>query len=97
MRREKSGSDDGDDYALKAHKKKNFAPSATRDTPDAGFADSDSAWRRGAAKKVVTYDEAQADYGLESEDEEMYYQEGEIPAGESKRSDIVLTSSRRCR
>lgn len=30
-------------------------------------------WRRGAAKKVVTYDEAQADYGLESEEDEVYY------------------------
>ena len=67
-----------DDYAVKSHKKKFFARtngSSGRGTPESGFADSDGIWRRGAAKKVVTYDEAQADYGLESEDEEVYYGE----------------------
>ena len=38
--------------------------------------DSDGAWRRGAARKVVTYDEAQADYGLGSDDDVNY------PAGD---------------
>lgn len=70
QRRDRSESSD-EDYAAKSHKKKAYHNGA-RDTPDSGFADAQGVWRRGAAKKVVTYDEAQADYGLESEDEEMY-------------------------
>ena len=68
-----------EDYAKKSHKKKAFRKPETgsaRGTPESGFADSMGVWRRGAAKKVVTYDEAQADYGLESEDDAMPYGSG---------------------
>ena len=88
MRKEKSFSSD-EDYAAKAHKKKFFskatgtASTSMRATPESGFADSEGVWKRGAARKVVTYDEAQADYGLESDEDDVYYQEGEAPAGES--------------
>lgn len=58
------------DYADKSHKKKFFSKNGgpLRATPDIGFVDPDGI-KRGAAKKVVTYDEAQADYGLESDDD----------------------------
>lgn len=79
QRRERSESSD-EDYASKSHKKKSIQYSA-RDTPDSGFADAQDVWRRGAAKKVVTYDEAQANYGLESEDEEMYSVSGGAEQG----------------
>ena len=69
-RREKSVSSDAD-YAAKSHKKKFFLKNGggARAIPDAGYVDSDGAWRRGAARKVVTYDEAQADYGLDSDED----------------------------
>jgi hypothetical protein len=70
-RREKSESSD-EDYAHRAHKKKSHIKASFRDTPDSGFADSDTAWRRGAAKKVTTYNEAEADYGLDSEEDAIY-------------------------
>ena len=78
-RREKSAESSDEDYAAKSHKKKFFSKivGSSRATPDTGYPDSDGAWRRSAAKKVVTYDEAQADYGLENEDDGVYYPEGE--------------------
>jgi hypothetical protein len=84
MRQDVSESSD-DDYAARSHKKKVTKKTAgARDTPDSGFADSMGVWRRGAAKKVVTYDEAQADYGLESEEDEVYYPSGAATPGRSK-------------
>ena len=78
-RREKSGESSDEDYAAKSHKKKFFSKNGgtSRATPDTGYVDSEGAWRRGAAKKVITYDEAQADYGLESDEDVIYYPEGE--------------------
>ncbi|WWC72124.1 uncharacterized protein I206_106084 [Kwoniella pini CBS 10737] len=78
MRKEKSVASD-EDYGTKSHKKKFFAKSAngrSGSTPDTPYSDGDGAWRRGAAKKVVTYNEADVDYGLEeSEDDDAgeYY------------------------
>ncbi|WVQ84586.1 hypothetical protein IAT38_006740 [Cryptococcus sp. DSM 104549] len=72
MRKEKDLSSSDEDYGTKSHKKKFFAKgngSTARGTPDTAFSDADNAWRRGAAKKVVTYNEADVDYGLASEDE----------------------------
>ena len=63
-RRAKSLSSD-EDYAVKAHKKKAYVAPTGRSTPDTF----DSDWRRGAAKKVVNYNEAEVDYGLGSEPE----------------------------
>lgn len=91
QRRENSESSD-EDYAAKSHKKKSYHTSA-RDTPDSGFADAQGVWRRGAAKKVVTYDEAQADYGLESEDEEMYSVSGGAEAGSEYSSKSCAVSA----
>ncbi|CAD6582432.1 MAG: hypothetical protein TREMPRED_003281 [Tremellales sp. Tagirdzhanova-0007] len=96
-RREKSVSSDAD-YAAKSHKKKFFSKngSGARATPDAGYVDSDGAWRRGAARKVVTYDEAQADYGLGSDDD-VNYPAGDLaiePEGGSDEIDQVLSHSR---
>jgi hypothetical protein len=48
------------------------------------------AWRRDAAKKIVTYDEAQVDYGLESADEGPM--EEEVTSGHE--IDLVLSHSR---
>jgi chromodomain-helicase-DNA-binding protein 1 len=95
-RKERSDSSD-DDYGAKSHKKKKSARnSSAQATPDP-YGDSDAAWRRGAAKKVVTYDEAQVDYGLESaEEEEEYYQAQEQAAlgGAADEIDQVLAHSR---
>jgi chromodomain-helicase-DNA-binding protein 1 len=95
MRKERSQSSD-DDYGAKSHKKKKPARNSSGNaTPD--FGDPDAAWRRGAAKKVVTYDEAQVDYGLESaEEEEEYYQAQEQAAfgGVADEIDQVLGHSR---
>ncbi|ORX35357.1 putative transcription regulator [Kockovaella imperatae] len=94
VRRERSMSAE-DDYAAKSHKRKFFSKtngSSGRETPDSSFADADP-WRRGAARKVVTYDEAKADYGLESEDEEVYYAEAEGQQ-EMDEIDLVLGHSR---
>lgn len=95
MRKERSDSSD-DDYGAKSHKKKKPARNSAHGTPDP-YGDSDAAWRRGAAKKVVTYDEAQVDYGLESaEEEEEYYQAQEQAAfgGPADEIDQVLAHSR---
>ena len=81
---ERSTSSD-EDYAAKSHKKKFFPRTGretSRNTPDV---DSDgAAWKRGAARKVITYDEAQVDYGLQSE-EEMLDPPSELLAGRSYR------------
>lgn len=97
MRKEKSESSD-EDYGSKSHKKKSYGRNGNsgHGTPD-GMADADAAWRRGAAKKVVTYDEAQVDYGLESEEEEdAYYQAQEASGlgGVADEIDQVLSHSR---
>ena len=98
-RRERSISAD-EDYAVKSHKKKFFAKAnggnSGRDTPDSGFIESDMGWRRGAAKKVVTYDEAQADYGLDSDEDVEYNQGegGEDLQGEIEEIDMVLGHTR---
>jgi len=92
MRQEVSESSD-DDYAAKSHKKKVKKTGSARDTPESGYADAMGVWRRGAAKKVVTYDEAQADYGLESEDDEVYYPSGMVTPGEfAHRSELMLAA-----
>lgn len=97
-RKERSASSD-EDYGSKVHKKKFHARNggSGRATPDISH-DSDAAWRRGAAKKVVTYDEAQVDYGLESEgDDDAYAKaEGGLPGydGEVEEIDQVLSHSR---
>lgn len=69
-----------EDYAAKSHKKKFFQRSGAHSrgtaTPDTSFGASDdgSSWRRGAARKVVTYNEANVDYGLDSDgDDDMFY------------------------
>ncbi|OCF38014.1 chromodomain-helicase-DNA-binding protein 1 [Kwoniella heveanensis BCC8398] len=89
-RKEVSVSSD-EDYGAKSHKKKFFSKSnggTNRGTPDTPYSEGDGAWRRGAAKKVVTYNEADVDYGLESADEEeVYYAE---EAGEVEEIDQVL-------
>lgn len=95
---ERSASSD-EDYGSKSHKKKFHARNSGsgRATPEFSH-DSDAAWKRGAAKKVVTYDEAQVDYGLESEgDDEAYAQAEGGPAGyggEVEEIDQVLSHSR---
>lgn len=92
MRQDNSESSD-DDYAARSHKKKALKKYASaRDTPDSGFADSMGVWRRGAAKKVVTYDEAQADYGLESEDDEIYYPSGVVTSGKTDLSSELMSA-----
>ena len=97
-RKERSASSD-EDYGSKSHKKKFHARNSGsgRATPDIAH-DADAAWRRGAAKKVVTYDEAQVDYGLESDvDDEAYPQaESGLPGygGEVEEIDQVLSHSR---
>ena len=84
MRREKSGDSSDEDYASRAHKKKAFSLAKGGSGAGTPMSDADAAWRRGAAKKVVTYDEAQVDYGLESEEDDViYYEEGESHARES--------------
>jgi chromodomain-helicase-DNA-binding protein 1 len=77
-----------EDYAAKSHKKKFFQRSGANSrgtaTPDTSFGDSDApSWRRGAARKIVTYNEASVDYGLDSEgdDDVMYYNDKEAPIG----------------
>ncbi|WWD19741.1 hypothetical protein CI109_104205 [Kwoniella shandongensis] len=85
-RRVESVSSD-EDYGSKSHKKKFFSKgngTTGRATPDTPYSESDGAWRRGAAKKVVTYNEADVDYGLESEEEEAaaYYATGDGGEGE---------------
>ena len=95
-RKDRSDSSD-DDYGAKSHKKKKSARNSAQATPESGLADQDAAWRRGAAKKVVTYDEAEVDYGLESaEEEEKLYQAQEIAAfgGAADEIDQVLSHSR---
>lgn len=97
LRKDKGESSD-EDYGSKSHKKKPQArrPPSGQSTPD-GFADADAAWRRGAAKKVVTYDEGQVDYGLASEEEEdAYYQAQEASGlgGAADEVDQVLSHSR---
>lgn len=95
-RKERSDSSD-DDYGTKSHKKKKSARNSAQATPESGLADPDAAWRRGAAKKVVTYDEAEVDYGLESaEEEEKLFQAQEIAAfgGAADEIDQVLSHSR---
>lgn len=71
-RRERSASSD-EDYGSKSHKRKRVI--AHSETPEV------DAWRRGAAKKVVSYDEANVDYGLESADE--------APAAEDATTDEI--------
>lgn len=77
-----------EDYAAKSHKKKFFQRSGANSrgtaTPDTSFGDSDAAsWRRGAARKVVTYNEASVDYGLDSEgDDDVAYYDQQAPIGE---------------
>lgn len=79
-RRERSDSSD-EDYASKHHKRKVTASSSTPQS---------DAWRRGAAKKIVSYDEANVDYGLEeSGDEAPAVEEGEVDE-----IDLVLSHSR---
>jgi chromodomain-helicase-DNA-binding protein 1 len=95
-RKDRSDSSD-DDYGAKSHKKKKSARNSAQATPESGLADQDAGWRRGAAKKVVTYDEAEVDYGLESaEEEEKLYQAQEIAAfgGAADEIDQVLSHSR---
>ncbi|KAK8853315.1 hypothetical protein IAR55_004019 [Kwoniella newhampshirensis] len=89
-RRVESVSSD-EDYGSKSHKKKFFSKSngaTSRATPDTPYSESDGAWRRGAAKKVVTYNEADVDYGLESEEEEAaaYYA---ADGGENQTADEI--------
>ncbi|ORY35802.1 putative Chromodomain helicase [Naematelia encephala] len=95
-RKERSVSSD-EDYARKAHKKKLPTKNggSLRNTPDA-FNDSDGAWRRGAAKKVRTYNEAQVDYGFDSGEDEAYFAEGGAGAVEEEGDEIdqVLSHSR---
>lgn len=87
----RAGSNSSDeDYAAKSHKKKFFQRSGAHSrgtaTPDTSFGDSDAAssWRRGAARKVVTYNEANVDYGLDSDgDDDMFYG-GQMPIGKIK-------------
>ncbi|WVN87533.1 uncharacterized protein L203_102716 [Cryptococcus depauperatus CBS 7841] len=60
-----------EDYGTKSNRKKSSSKSGTtgpRTASGTPYSESD-AFRRGAAKKVVTYNEANVDYGLESEDE----------------------------
>jgi chromodomain-helicase-DNA-binding protein 1 len=89
MRQEKSVSED-EDYAARSHRKKFYIPANMRDTPDSGFADSDGAIRRGAAKKVTTYNEAEADYVI-------YQDEGEGGGGESFTKRALTIRGRRKR
>jgi hypothetical protein len=96
MRQEKSVSED-EDYAARSHRKKFYIPANMRDTPDSGFADSDGAIRRGAAKKVTTYNEAEADYGLDSEEDVIYQDEGEGGGGESFTKRALTIRGRRKR
>lgn len=90
-RKERSVSDDDGDYAVKSHKRKVFS---VRDTPESF--DSDAAWRRGAAKKVVSYNEAAVDYGLDSASEEDDGTPMRAAAAESDQDeiDLVLSHSR---
>lgn len=69
MRKQVDESSD-EDYGTKAHKKKYFSKTGVsrKATPGTPYSE-DNAFRRGAAKRVVTYNEADVDYGLESEDE----------------------------
>ncbi|KAL1413280.1 ATP-dependent DNA helicase Hrp3 [Vanrija albida] len=101
-KRPQSDSSD-EDYATKSHKKKFFQRSGANSrgtaTPDTTFGDSDTgSWRRGAARKVVTYNEASVDYGLDSEgDEDVMYYEKEAPLvenGTADEIDLVLSHSR---
>ncbi|KGB76774.2 chromodomain-helicase-DNA-binding protein 1 [Cryptococcus deuterogattii R265] len=83
MRKQVDESSD-EDYGTKSHKKKYFSKTGVsrRATPGTPYSD-DNAFRRGAAKKVVTYNEADVDYGLESEDEAVdtgYYYTAGAPA-----------------
>ncbi|WWC91832.1 uncharacterized protein L201_006779 [Kwoniella dendrophila CBS 6074] len=101
MRREQSVSSD-EDYGAKTHKKKFFSKSGTGTngrataTPDTPYSEADGAWRRGAAKKVVTYNEADIDYGLEysDEDEGEYYGGVVEQAEEADEIDQVLSHYR---
>lgn len=40
-----------------------------------------SSWRRGAARKVVTYNEASVDYGLDSDGDDDVDKESATPIG----------------
>lgn len=73
-----------EDYAARSHKRKVYS------TPDTV----PEAWRRGAVKKIVTYDEAQVDYGLESEDEAELAEQTEADLGNGHEIDLVLTHAR---
>lgn len=112
--KQRPSSDSSDeDYARKSHKKKFFERSGGNSrgtsTPDTAFDSDGASWRRGAARKVVTYNEASVDYGLDSEgdDDVMYYQQearvGECPFGQhaltadngnADEIDLVLSHSR---
>ncbi|KAK6909295.1 hypothetical protein I203_103312 [Kwoniella mangroviensis CBS 8507] len=102
MRKEKSISSD-EDYGTKSHKKKFFSKSGastanggggrtTTGTPDTPYSEADGAWRRGAAKKVVTYNEADVDYGLEESEDEQgeYYGAAGVEEEEADEIDQVL-------
>ncbi|KAL7419150.1 ATP-dependent DNA helicase Hrp3 [Cryptotrichosporon argae] len=102
-RRERSDSSDDGDYAKKSHKKKSFGQakvkaSAGRNAYTPDTADSDAAaWRRGAAKKIVTYNEASVDYGLDSDDEDDeggYYVTGGEQSENADEIDLVISHSR---
>jgi len=79
-RKQRSESADGD-YASKSHRKKTFVSNARGTSTPTGF-DSDGTLRRDAAKKVRSYNETEVDYGLDSEDDVMYYPQGSAGLGE---------------
>ncbi|WRT70120.1 uncharacterized protein IL334_007114 [Kwoniella shivajii] len=91
QRKEKSEESSDEDYGSKSHKKKFFSKSNggsnNRATPETPYSEGDGAWRRGAAKKVVTYNEADVDYGLESEDDQGEYYS--VPPGEVEEADEI--------
>lgn len=89
-----------EDYAAKSHKKKFFHRSGNNSrgtaTPDSTFDSDSAAWRRGAARKVVTYNEASVDYGLDSEgDEDVIYDTQVAPVRESHMTCHILTCRKR--
>ncbi|GMK59395.1 hypothetical protein CspeluHIS016_0800010, partial [Cutaneotrichosporon spelunceum] len=102
VRRAGSNSSD-EDYAAKSHKKKFFQRSGAHSrgtaTPDTSFGASDdgSSWRRGAARKVVTYNEANVDYGLDSDGDDDMFDGREAPIENGVAADeidLVLSHSR---
>ncbi|KAI9634188.1 putative Chromodomain helicase [Dioszegia hungarica] len=81
-RRPKSESDD-EEYAVKSHRRKVFVK--------AGSLESGGSWRRGATKKVVTYDETQ---GNEDLMESASEHEAPVVEGDTDEIDLVLSHTR---